>query len=142
MLPQHWASNVFAKPAAVGALAAIGALAIDKLSGEDAKPLKLLGKVPLPFPLAAFLAAGGATALTEAAHEFVFPKIPYIDRYAKLETMALEPLLAGAFFYGLLRAAGYGSRPVLPPVLLGAGSVVIGSYGFDAMTQSKTRRGR
>lgn len=122
----------FAKPTIIGLTASAGVLGIDMLMGAPTPPAKILG-TSIPFWLAAGIAAGAAGEIGELSRSYIFPHIPYFERHAKLESMILEPLLGGAFTYGLLALSGTRDKDPLTVGALGAASVVAGSYIYDAL---------
>jgi len=120
--------SVLIKPAFIGGTA----FALSMVMDSNLPNVNAFG-INLSAPLAFGLVAGGASELAELGRQYIFPEIPYINRYAKMESMILEPLLAIISFLGIMYVADrrYVSGNMTGLSLLALGSVTGGNYLYD-----------
>jgi hypothetical protein len=122
--------NQFLRPLVVGAVSAVGAMAV---GANYNVTLPLLGAAPK----AVFygLLGAGSSFATETVHQWVLPYLPQSDSAVRAENALLAPAIhAGinvaalqVFYSSMLKDIGF-----MEPILIGAGAEVVGAYGFDA----------
>lgn len=143
MLANDFLASQVARPAIVGLTGALTVMAIEQFTGATAKPVKLLGG-NIPFSVAAGLGSGLAAFGAEAAHNFLLPHIPHNERYAKLESLLLEPFLAGGLtILAVALADGGFKRTFVPLFGVGAAAAAAGSWMYTALSvKPATQSGR
>lgn len=126
----------FAKPVIVGLVSAIGAKAL----GMDYNvQLPLIGDVSAPV---FYGVLGTASSLaTETLHQWVLPYLPQSSYAVQVENALLSPAINAALnvgvlylmYPGILNVNGYTN-----PVVLGAGSQIVGAYGYNNFIAGST----
>lgn len=124
------------RPLTVGATGT----AISLLLDSNAPPLDILG-MSVPSPLGFGLLTVAASEITEILHKVIFPRIPVINKFNKMESMILLPVLGGVSYWGFLKM----TQPEridgidINILLTGGASVIAGEYLYNNFVDDAVR---
>lgn len=127
------------RPLTVGAVGAGVAMLLDPRS----PPINILG-MKVPAPLGFGILTAGASEVTEILHKFIFPRIPVINKFNKMESAILLPIMGGISYWGILKL----TQPQrirgidINVLLIGGASVTAGEYFYNMIIDPALRTKR
>lgn len=121
-----------------GTTAAVAFGAVKILSPASASVPVNLGPISLSIGTAFPIAVGAGSLLASYAHDFVLSHIPQSERYATLESAALNAGLAGGAGAGLVYLGNMdtvGTKGMINMALLGIGSELAGNKVYESFVK-------